>query len=324
MLSVLMCLVFVQDYSGDAKLPLPLQPPLSNTMRAESVALFADDPGRRHLGKLTYLEGVVLHEQGRGIGGWSALSVVGRRVTMVSDGGSVVSFDWLGGERLARVRYSSLIEGPGHGWSKLDRDSESLARDPKTGRYWVGFERANAIWRYQPDLAHATGHVRPEAMRRWEENGGPESLARLSDGRFVTIAETRGDGKAGLRHGIVFMGDPVEPATRQFAFSYRPPAGTHPVDAAELPDGRLVVLNRGVGLPNGFWNVLVVIDRGAIRPGAEVSGREIARLEAPALHDNFEGVAVTREGGRTILWLVSDDNQFILQRTLLLKFALED
>jgi hypothetical protein len=32
---------------------------------------------------------------------------------------------------------------------------------------------------------------------------------------------------------------------------------------------------------------------------------------------------VSREGGRTILWLASDDNYNKLQRTLLLKFALE-
>jgi len=56
---------------------------------------------------------------------------------------------------------------------------------------------------------------------------------------------------------------------------------------------------------------------------AVVRGREIARLETPLVHDNIEGVAVTREGGRTTIWLVSDDNQSMMQRTLLLKFRLE-
>ena len=36
-----------------------------------------------------------------------------------------------------------------------------------------------------------------------------------------------------------------------------------------------------------------------------------------------EGLSVTREAGRTILWLTSDDNYSPLQRTLLMKFALE-
>lgn len=322
-LSVLLCLVFVQDYSGDARLPLPLAPPLANAVRAERVQLHAGQPDRRRIGALTFLDGIELHERGRGIGGYSALAVDGTRITTVSDSGTVLAFDWPGGARLGNVRYASLADGPGNGWSKLDRDSESLTRDPATGAMWIGFEGANAIWRYTPDLSRATGHVRPKAMAKWESNGGAESLLRLADGRFLTIAETRADAKRGLRHGMVFSGDPVARATRSFAFSYRPPAGTHPVDATELPNGRILVLNRGVGLPAGFYSILTVIERGAIRPGATVRGREIARLEAPAIHDNFEGVAATVDGGRTILWLISDDNQFILQRTLLLKFRLE-
>ena len=92
---------------------------------------------------------------------------------------------------------------------------------------------------------------------------------------------------------------------------------------SELPDGRLLVLNRWFGPPFRFANVLVLIDPRAIRPGAVVRGREIARLVAPLTHDNVEGVAATVEGGRTIVWLVSDDNHSRWERTLLLKFRLD-
>ena len=51
--------------------------------------------------------------------------------------------------------------------------------------------------------------------------------------------------------------------------------------------------------------------------------REIARLAAPLVHDNFEGIATRRDGqGRTLVYLISDDNFHILQRTLLLMFEL--
>ena len=41
--------------------------------------------------------------------------------------------------------------------------------------------------------------------------------------------------------------------------------------------------------------------------------------------DNMEGLAVSQdEAGRTILTLVSDDNFSILQRTLILQFALHE
>jgi hypothetical protein len=61
-----------------------------------------------------------------------------------------------------------------------------------------------------------------------------------------------------------------------------------------------------------------------LEPGMELKARPLARLAPPLLADNFEGLAISRESGRTILWVVSDDNHEFFQRTLLLKFGLED
>jgi hypothetical protein len=55
-----------------------------------------------------------------------------------------------------------------------------------------------------------------------------------------------------------------------------------------------------------------------------LKGKEIARLEAPTLVDNFEALAVTQEKRRTIIWLASDYNFWPLQQSYLLKFALKD
>jgi hypothetical protein len=169
-------------------------------------------------------------------------------------------------------------------------------------------------------------------MADWPDNGGPESMVRLRDGRFVVIAETarprRADGTRGPgRRAILFPGDPL--ATRPVGFIYMPPTGFSPADVAALPDGRLIVLNRAFAPPFAFSNSISVIERGAIRAGAVVRGREIARLAAPLVHDNFEGIAVSLEprgasGARdTVVWIVSDDNETVLERTLLLKFRLE-
>ena len=46
-------------------------------------------------------------------------------------------------------------------------------------------------------------------------------------------------------------------------------------------------------------------------------------VEGPVTVDNMEALDVTREGGKTIVWVASDDNLNALQRTLLLKFALD-
>jgi hypothetical protein len=40
--------------------------------------------------------------------------------------------------------------------------------------------------------------------------------------------------------------------------------------------------------------------------------------------DNMEAQSVTRENGRTIVWIASDDNLNPIQRTILLKLALRE
>jgi hypothetical protein len=305
-------------WSGEPRLELftgPLQ------ITARRVALDPANPARRALGRLTYLGGVHLESPDPAFGGFSALAVEGGRVTLLNDGGNLVRFRLRSDGRVSDVAYAALPGGPGTGWYKRDRDTEALALEPRTGRTWVAFERANQIWRYSADLTRVQRAIAPLEMRRWVANGGAETLARRRDGSFVAIEERR---RRPWREMLVWAGDPTVASTPAVRLRYLPPAGYDPVDAVELPDGRLLVLNRWFGLPLRFANVLTVIERGALKPGATVRGREIARLAAPLTHDNFEGVATTVEQGRTILWLVSDDNQSRWERTLLLKFRLED
>jgi hypothetical protein len=293
-------------------------------IRTERVALDPADPSRRRLGSLTFLGGVALDSPDPAFGGFSALHVSGDRFTMLSDGGGIVRFRMDGAGRVDGVRFSDLPAGPGGLWKKADRDSESLGVDSATGAIWVGFEHWNAIWRYAPGFAQATGHAAPAAMDDWSRNGGPESLVRRADGSFVVLRERNFPADGRGSNGLVFLGDPTTGA-RSYGFRLRGPKGWRASDAAELPDGRMLVLVRRFALPQrGFASKLLLIDRGAIRPGAVVRSRVIATLAHPLTHDNFEGLAVTREQGRTIVWLVSDDNQLILQRTLLLKFVLDD
>jgi hypothetical protein len=308
-------------WSGDERLPLPSA---GATMTARAVPLDPGDPRRRRVGALTWLGGVELRSGDRAFGGFSTLHVAGDRFTLLSDGGILARFRMGGDWRPRDVRLEPLPGGPGTGWTKGSRDSESMTVDPRTGAVWVGFEVANAIWRYAPGLAHAERGVAPPAMAGWRYTGGIESFTRLADGRFVAIAESReAGGAAGTRMGIVWAGDPVRDPAPAFRFRYRPTRGYDPSDMTELPDGRLLVLERRFALPFTWSNRLMLVERGAVRPGAVVAGRLLATLAAPLVHDNFEGVAATRERGATIVWLVSDDNQLFLQRSLLLKFRLD-
>ncbi|WP_093333197.1 esterase-like activity of phytase family protein [Sphingomonas rubra] len=316
--AILLPLAVVPGWSGEER---SARLRASGAMTARRVPIDPHDAGRRRVGSLTYLGGVVLDGDHRAFGGFSALHVDGNRFTLLSDGGNLVRFRMGGDWRPRRVVFSFVPAGPRTGWEKRDRDAESLARDPVTARWWVGFENVNQIWRYAPDWTRAEAVAAPAAMRRWRRDGGPESLARLADGRFVAIAESPRRGER-MRDGIVWPGDPT---TRRpaFRFAYVASPGFSPSDMTALPNGGLLVLERALSLPFRWSARLVLVDPAALRPAAVVSGRTIAQLAPPLLADNYEGLAAVREGRDTILWLLSDDNQLFLERTLLLKFRLE-
>lgn len=197
-------------------------------------------------------------------------------------------------------------------------DAEALASDPAADRIWVAYEGRNSIVRFGPTLVEGES-VSPPAMRRWSSNGGPEGLARLPDGRFLVLQEGRPDWSEQRHEALLFPGDPVEGAA-PVEFRYAPPAGYRPVDAAPLPDGRVLILHRAVtlGLPYAFAVRIAVADPEEIRAGEVWRGREIGAIAAPLPADNFEGIAaVPRADGSVTVWLISDDNNAALQRTLL-------
>lgn len=316
----LMVLLLGTSWSGDERLPLYDGVP---NVTVTPVPLDGDDPARRRVGALTYLGGLRFASRDAAFGGYSSLAIDGDRFTLLSDGGLTFGFRMRADLRPGMFTFGALPDGPGVGWRKRDRDSEALTVDPATGRVWIGFESHNAVWRYAPGLARAERGAEPAAMHDWPRNGGAEAMVRLRDGRFLIFAEGD-DGMGADRPALTFDRDPTDPGAIVQEFRYRPPAGYFVTDAAQLPDGRLLVLTRAFTFPSGFTAKLMLVDTSTIRAGAVLGGRELATLTTPTIHDNFEGVAVTREGAATIVWLLSDDNgPSLLQRTMLLKFRLE-
>lgn len=280
---------------------------------AEAVPLNPEDPAQRTLGPLRYLGGWKLTSDDRRFGAISGLAVDGDRLVALSDQGMIFRFaPPPAGER---VEIMPLMEGPGERGSKADRDSESLVLHD--GRVWIGYENSNQIWRYRLSDFRAEAHHQPRAMRRWSSNRGAESLVRLADGRFLAIREDV-DGE-GVSDAILFAGDPTDPDTQATALKVDPPPQFRFTDAARLPDGRLLLLARGVGLMSGWTGRLLLAELPA-QADQPMPVQEIAAFESPVTRDNLEAIAVTQEGGRTIIWIASDDNLFGLQRTLLLKF----
>lgn len=315
---VLLPLVLAQCLNGSAAAILAPVRGQSFSIVVEPVALFAEDPGRRRIGALSYLGGWALSSKERWLGGLSSLVVEGQRAVAISDAAAFVGFRIGRFGRLSDAWIAPMPAGCGQASAKHYRDTESLAHDPATGRWWVGYEWSNSICRVSSDFARAQGLARPAPMADWPRRSGPETLVRLRDGRFLMLAESNRGGSSPM---LIADRDPIAVAARFTPHRYRAPDGFRPTDAAELPDGRILVLNRRF-TPSSLFTARVTVIRVPDGPNTIITGRTIAAFEAPAITENLEGISVTEERGRTIVWLISDDNYMRWQRTLLLKFAL--
>jgi hypothetical protein len=195
-------------------------------------------------------------------------------------------------------------------------DIESATRDPRSGRYWLGYENAHAINRFS--LANETDGLRILAGEvDWPSNGGAEAMVRLDDGRFLVVPE--GGGEA-----LLYPGDPVEGAVPQRLAWRSPDPDFSITEAAQLPDGRLLFLLRKLA-----WDFPVFASRIALADlpdaaGGAIEPRIILDLSAVVPTENYEAMAVRgREDGTVELWIMSDDNLSIMQRTLLVQLRLD-
>lgn len=254
-------------------------------------------------------------------GSYSAMIALdeGRSLLAFSDRGQFLRFP-APGAGSGPVAIGAVL--PGSDDFKPLQDMEAATRDPATGRIWIGLEGRNAILRLEEDLS-GPQFAYPPAMREWRSNSGPESLVRLTDGRFIVLSERSPAERGGPSEGLLFPGDPLE-GHEPLRFLFAPPPGYAPTDMAQLPDGRALILLRRVtiGFPLLFTTRLVIADPAAIREGESWEWREVGALSAAMPRDNYEGLAITggEDGGPVTIWLISDHNDAVLiQHTFLLR-----
>lgn len=270
------------------------------------------------------LGGMEISREVLGFGGLSALHIApDLTMSVVSDLGRFAEFSLhldaqLRPERLLLRRSGRLADGAGRPLSRGHAsDAEALARLPD-GSWLIGYERWHRIRRHA-DLGGPGSYVEaPPGLERAAANAGLESLAILSDGRWLAIAEELALPEApGLTAG--WIGGPGA----WVPIGWRPAPGMQPVDAAPLPGGGALVLERGFSLFGGFSGRLTRIGASAlaaVHAGSVIEGEEILRFESPLPVDNYEGVSVVQHQGRLLVGVLSDDNENRLQRTLLLLF----
>jgi hypothetical protein len=292
-------------------------------------------PDARRFGGLEFRGGLVLSASAPHFGGWSGLVIDAdeKSLLSVSDTGS-----WLGAELayrgsapsgLTRARIGPLQAVGGRPLrDKREQDAESLTLVEGTlarGTVLIGFERLHRIGRYpvrDGQLLAPSGYVRlPPEAARMPANQGLEALAVIQagplQGSLVAFAErfTRG---SGYHTGWLWVrGEPQRIHLEDID-------GFNITDAAGLPDGGLLVLERYFRWTSGVKMRIRHLSPAEIAPGARLTGRTVVEADSGYEIDNMEGVAVHRgPRGETVVSLISDDNfNRLLQRTVFLQFTL--
>jgi hypothetical protein len=163
----------------------------------------------------------------------------------------------------------------------------------------------------------------PPALRALPANRGLEAMVFVPKGlplagTLIAVSE-RGLDAAGNISGFLIGG------RAPGSFAVKRNSDYDITDAALLPGGDVLLLERRFSWSSGLAVRIRRIALGGIRPGALVEGPVVFAADLGYEIDNLEGLSVHRvAGGEIVLTLVSDDNFSPLQRTLLLQFTLAE
>lgn len=295
---------------------------------ARPVPLNQTAPEQTRIGRLAWRGGLAITSTSNRMGGLSGLLVAadGKKLTAVTDEGywitATIGYDaegFLSGLSDGRVNPLRDTEGK-RLKGKTEQDAESMTA-LADGSILVGFERDHRIWRYPPGDDPLSNNAeplpKPVGLDKLSANRGMEALATLADNSVLALVE--GKDEDTVTPAFLWR-DGVWAQLRYQRFGDYRPSG-----AARLPNGDLLILERRYTWLEGVGIRLVRLPEAAIVAGALLQPVEVARLLPPLTIDNMEAIDVRQsESGETLVYLLSDDNFNIIQRTLLLMFAFEE
>jgi len=285
------------------------------------------NPSQHRFGPLEFRGGLVLSSPQNRFGGISAMRVApdGADFVALSDRGF-----WLrgrivySGSRPVGIADTVMAPVTVPGGERSERlDTESLAEDRNL--LYVGIERENKILRFNFRTKGFPSRPRlvavPQGIEDLPNNQGLEAMVfvprrsqRLS-GTLVAFSERDLDSLGNLK---AFLIGGHSPGT----FTVKRTGGYDISDAALLPGGDILLLERQYSVLHGVAMRIRRIPLAEIKPGALVDGPPILETGRREEVDNMEALSVHRApSGEIILTLMSDDNFSKIQRTLLLQFA---
>ncbi len=317
--------------------PLPPEDPAtSGSVTAVPIQTFMTaDPGERVQG-LVWRGGLELQSPLDTFGGLSGIAFTGpdQRLVMVSDRGNFVfgqliydeagkplSLVGLGIEPMQNSRGAELPRA-------FARDAEAVTpiiRNGVPAAIRVGFENLTRVADFQLVDGIPVGPAKEVAIPDWlsqtRTNASLEAVCIAPDASPIagsTLLLTEGVIDDDGLHSAWLLG-----VNDRGALSYRSSPGTNPSDCAFLPNGDLLVLERGVALLSFTMN-LKRVPAADVRPGAHLEGETLLQSSGGDI-DNMEGLAVHQgPDGEIRLTLISDNNFNDWERNLLLEFSLPE
>lgn len=300
-------------------------------VKAVPVPLNAEAPEQQSVDLLRFRGGVALTSPDRRFADLSGLWVDGEggRFAAVSDRGFLVTGRLLHDadgrlQGVVGVDIAPLMGPDGRPLlKKLDADAEELTPDGAGGLI-MAFERRHRLWHYPAGGGLPEEVPPPPGLFLAPANDGIEAMARLGDGRLLVITEgfqvAHGSGPHLSRGGVAgWIGSPGA----WEGFTYATDGGFAPTGATLLPDGDVGLVERRYSVFGGVAVRILRLPVASLRLGERVEPGRLADLVAPLTVDNFEGIAARRgPEGKTLLYLISDDNHNPRQRTLLLSFEI--
>ena len=281
---------------------------------------------------LIWRGGLVLSSDDEAFGGLSGLGFTGTdgHLVMVSDRGNFVTGQLLYDQSglplgLVGVSMSAIQNSKGNDLPlPYTRDAEGMAiieREGAPAAVRVGFENLTRVADFDLINNVPAGPAREIAIPEWlgvlRTNESLESVciapsASPVAGSTLLMVEARGEDGT---HPAYLLGNADRGELR-----LRPTEGVAPTDCAFLPNGDLLVLERGTSFL-AFTIRLRRIPAAEVRAGSLISGEVRLDLAGGEI-DNMEGVAVHQApDGSTRITLISDNNFNAWERNLLLEFS---
>jgi hypothetical protein len=317
----------------ETAMAVPAQQTLALT--TTPLPLDRDDPARTTLGSLRFMGAVQLRSTNALFGGVSGLRAgPDGRFLAITDTGNWFVFTTVERDgRLIGIKDAWLLpilqEDGQPVATKPEGDAEALEWDPATGKATVVYEQDHRLAHFSgidvadpASLARAPDSIeRLTVMAEWPANGGGEAVAELPGGARLVISETA-RGPQRTRTALLTEAGKTRKIEIEGIDDHAP------TDVIALDATRVLILNRRFTLTQGQGAALTLVDLAPALggKGAEnmvLKARTLAKWEPPLTLDNMEGLAIRRDGGRTFLYIISDDNLNPLQRSLLMKFELK-